>query len=857
MPTDGDHFDQALALHRAGRLREAEPLYRQVLEGNPQRTEAWHFLGVLEHQTGRQSDAIEHIRRAIALDGRQAPFYNHLGEALRAAGRGEEALASYRAAIELQPRFAEAHYNRAVALQGLGRPIEAIAAFQRAVQIKPDYASAWNNLAGLLRGQDRWDDALAAFREAIRVQPDYAMAHNNLGAALSELGRTAEAESAYHRAIECRPDFAPAHYNLGHMFQKLGQAAEALPHFERAARLQPSYAEALLSSGMMLAALGRNDEAIERYRDAIRVRPHYADAHYNLGHMHRERGEWNEAIACFRAAVQFKPDNPDAHTSLGIVLAASGRPAEAVLSYQRATELRPGDVGAWNNLGNVLKDVGHLDEAAACYREALRQSPEFAEAHTNLGAALSRQGQLDDSVAAYREALRLSPALAEAHGNLANALMDQGRLADAVTHYREALRLKPDFHEAHSNMLFCLAHDPRTPPASIVAAHRHWAEVHGTSPAEFLPHTNEPDPERPLRIGYVSCDFRTHAVTRFFEPILENHDRSKFQIYCYSQVQVPDATTERLQSLADAWRTIYAVPDEKVVDIIRADRIDILVDLAGHTAGHRLPVFARRPAPVQATYLGYPHTTGMDAIDYRITDAVFDPPGEEIFSTERLVRLPNGLCCFSSRGQSLEVPPLPAHVAGRITFGSLHRLAKLNEGVFDLWARVLQAVPGSRLLMYRDTLKGRVRDDIERQFVSRGVAAERLDLRGSVDEQGYLGVFQEIDISLDTSPYTGGTISCESLWMGVPLVTLRGDRPAARGGAALLTIVGLESLIADSADDYVRLAADLAADLGRLESLRFSLRERFLATLGNARRFTQTLEAAYRDMWRTWCSSRS
>jgi predicted O-linked N-acetylglucosamine transferase (SPINDLY family) len=365
-------------------------------------------------------------------------------------------------------------------------------------------------------------------------------------------------------------------------------------------------------------------------------------------------------------------------------------------------------------------------------------------------------------------------------------------------------------------------------------------------------------PDRRLRIGYVSPDFRAHSVASFLEPVLARHDTDNFDVVCYAQVAHPDRTTERLRQLAGHWRDTCAQSDEQVANMIRQDRIDILVDLAGHTRNNRLTVFTHRPAPIQLTYLGYPNTTGLPQIDYRLTDALADPPEADALHTERLVRLPRGFLCYSAPQDAPAVSPLPATAVGHITFGSLNNLAKVNEQVVELWARVLHAVPGAQLL-----LKGKALCDqatagrFVEMFARHRIPADRLRLASwAATRAQHLTTYAQVDIALDPFPYNGTTTTCEALWMGVPVVALAGDRHAARVGVSILTHVGLREFIATTPDDYVRTAAGLAADRARLVALRASLRRRMAdSPLCDGAAFTRDIEATYRAMWETWCGS--
>jgi len=434
------------------------------------------------------------------------------------------------------------------------------------------------------------------------------------------------------------------------------------------------------------------------------------------------------------------------------------------------------------------------------------------------------------------------------------AYLKQAQWHLAIWSLRQALHYRPDMPSPRSNLLFCMNYDPEVHPDAVFAEHCEWGRLHGQTPPP-APHANDRNPDRRLRIGYVSPDFRSHALVRYFEPVLTHHDPVKVETYCYAEVAVPDDTTRRLEKIPHHWLSTCKLSDAALAKRIRDDRIDILVDLAGHTAGNRLLAMAQKPAPIQATWLGYINTTGLPAIDYRFSDSVLDPPNSVVRDTEQLVRLPGGFCCFGAPGDAPDVGPLPAIGRGFMTFGSLNNSFKLNNKVYDLWARVLKALPTSRLLMFRDTLTTTAREQLRREFEDRGVASDRLDLRQWSGAPGYLEVYNEIDVCLDTFPFTGGVTTCEALWMGVPVVSLAGARPMGRHSASLLARVGLSDWAVQTQQQYVDKALGAAHDLEALAKIRAVLRERMTATVCNAKQVTKELEDAYRAMWQRWCAT--
>ncbi|MBV9122021.1 MAG: tetratricopeptide repeat protein, partial [Planctomycetes bacterium] len=506
-----------------------------------------------------------------------------------------------------------------------------------------------------------------------------------------------------------------------------------------------------------------------------------------------------------------------------------------------------------NERGLQLARKDCFEEAAAIFADINGRQPDYTPAWLNRGMCLRNLGRVEEAVRVYQEFLRRAPTDPAGHSNLGSAYQAMGQYDHAEACYRQAMQYATPFSFAHHNYLMMLNYHPgRTGPA-VFEEHRRWGRQAAQALARSYP--NQPDPQRRLRIGYLSPDFRSaHPVCRFFEPILEHHDRSRFEVVLYTEIPEPDDVTRRCRERASLWRSTVGVEAAAVARQVRADGIDILVDLCGHYGGNRLDVLAQQPAPVQVTYLGYPNTTGLEAVDYWLTDEVVNPPDEPALATERLVYLRGGFSCFQPPAGAPEVGPLPARQNDVVTFGSPHDLKKVSPEVFALWARVLQAVAGSRLLFLRSAHQPAVADRLRRRFTDLGIDPERILIRRPPrGDVVYLSGFAEMDLVLDTFPFGSHTMACESLWMGVPLVTLRGDRACGRLSASVLTSCGLAELIARTPEEYLNIPCRWAADLDGLARLRAGLRERVRQALGNGLGFTRRLEDAYQRMWRDWC----
>jgi predicted O-linked N-acetylglucosamine transferase (SPINDLY family) len=713
--------------------------------------------------------------------------------------------------------------------------------------LKPDYVEAHNNLGVTLKELGRLDESEASYTQSIALKPDYAEAYNNLGATLQELGRLGEAEASYTQAIALKPDYAEAYSNLGNSLKELGRLDEAEASYTQAIALKPDYAEAHNNLGITLQELGRLDEAAVSYMQAITLKPDLAEAHNNLGNTLKELGRLNEVEGSYRQAIVLKPDYAEAHFNLGNTLKEQSRLKEAEASYTQTIPLKPDLAEAHNNLGVTLKEQGRLDEAEVSYTQAITLKPNYAEAHNNLGVTLKELGRLDEAEASYRKAITLKPDFAEVHYNLGIILKEQSRLKEALASYNKAIELKVDYSDAYSNKNSCLNCSLLWSPLFIYKQHLKFEKQFGGLKVEpTLGALVKKNFGERLRIGYISGDFRRHSVAYFFEPLLQHHSANVVETFCYYNNTVVDMTTKRLMATCDHWRSIFGIADPEVVNLIRSDKIDILVDLSGHTEKNKLLVFTQKPAPIQVTWLGYPNTTGLSAIDYRFTDIIADPIGEaDELHSEKLLRLPNGFLCFQGNEKILVGLELPQKSQGYITFGSFNNLSKITPQVIKAWSKILHMLPTSHLLLKSFQLKYN-KDYYLELFKNEGLTEDRIKLHGSLHStDDHLELYNEIDIGLDPFPYNGATTTCEALWMGVPVITLLGDRHAGRVGASILTNVGLTNFITQDIDSYIKLAVEMATNTNYLQEIRKGLRERMQrAPLCDAHSFASNIETA-------------
>jgi predicted O-linked N-acetylglucosamine transferase (SPINDLY family) len=611
-------------------------------------------------------------------------------------------------------------------------------------------------------------------------------------------------------------------------------------------------------------AAGRYDEAESAARAAQKRAPRDANVLQLLGVACFQQGKRDEAIQALRKAAMLAPGHAGVQSNLGTAYAALGDYARSVEHHRRAVQLDPSRAEYFSNLGDSLRQVGQFEDAAAACRRALAIHPASPAALNNLAAALWSLGRIGEGLAAARQAVAAAPDDPAAWTTLLSLLESAGLQDESIAACRRLVELDP----TSTAFPLGVTYSSSVAPEEMFAEHRRWATrlADPLAPPARASYPNDPDPDRRLRIGYVSPDFRDHAVAYFFEPVLEHHDRGQVEVFVYSaSPAAADAVTNRLRGYDAQWRDIATRSDADAADVIRRDGIDILVDLALHTRGSRLLLFARKPAPVQATWLAYAGTSGLKTIDWRVTDAIIDPPGlTESLHTERLLRLPRTQWVYRPPADTPEVAPPPATASGVVTFGWAGTIMKLTPRTIELWANVLRDVEGSRLRLMAATLdEPAARMRLLEQFAKHGVdggdggggGGDRIELRGAGTTREYLEFFAAIDIMLDTFPFTGGTTACHSLWMGVPVVTLTGPTSVSRVAASVLRNVGLNELVAETPEQFTRAAGELAADVQKLSTLRATLRERLDASpLRDEAGFTRELEAGFRTMWQAWCA---
>ncbi|MEO8037156.1 MAG: tetratricopeptide repeat protein [Betaproteobacteria bacterium] len=837
----------------SGAVELALERFEQVLRVDPANAACHYSRGEALRFDHRLPEAVDAFRAALVLEATDPEWWNELGRTLDALDRVDEAGDCYAEAARLAPAFAPGACNLGNARLRQGRRDEARAAFEQAVAHAPDFMPAVFGLGSILQAEGHLAEAAARYQQALALAPGQAEVLTNLGAVLLGQDRPEAAERALRAALESEPRSTEAWINLGAALRALDRLDEAQVAYARAIESAPAFAPARLQHAIALELLGRIHDAERELNEAIAIDPGLAEAHCRLGNILGRQGFLDEAEQAWRRALEIEPEHIEVLINLGDSLNRSGRVDEAVALTERLVAAHPDLAVGRLNLGVFLLGTPRHPKAEDCFRKALELDPELASAHVMLAALYLGQARLSEAEAEARAALDAPGQALGAWVNLGNALQHQGRLSEAIEAARRAIAIDPTHGQAWSNLLMTLQYRWETTDAELMQVQREFGErFDAPNPPDFAAHDR--DPGRKLRIGYVSPDFRHHVVSFFFEPVLAAHDRSQVEIFCYYNHTLVDATTRRLRAASDYWRDIAPLNDEEVARIMRADRLDLAIDLAGHTAKNRLPVFGRRVAPVQATWLGFPGGTGLASMDWRVTDARADPEGPaEDQHVERLLRLPETFIAYTPPRDAPDVADLRTDAI--ITFGAFNNFSKVTDPMLALWARILAAVPEAHLLVKAGSLKDPgTRERAAGRLARYGCDLARVTLTGTIPAyRDHLASWGAVDIALDTFPYHGTTTTCEALWMGVPVVTLAGDRHAARVGVSLLEGLGLADLVAGTADEYVAVAVRLAQDRRRREELRRTLRDTMAsAPLLNVARFTRSLETGYRSIWQDW-----
>lgn len=761
----------------------------------------------------------------------------------------------------------------------------ALAAFEALLQEAPEDIAVLAGYASALRRVGRLDEALTLWckaRDCAPADPGVCFNHAN---ALRAAGQLDAARLGYERALQLAPGMLPARINLGLVLQDQGHFEAAVEVYAAALAIDPRQPTAAMNRGNCLRQLGRLEEAIAQHRSALDQLPRSAEARYNLGNALRDAARIDEALDAYRAALQAGPAPLQLWTRLGVSLQDLGASEAALAAFDRGRREHPQASLAHCNFGHMAMRLRRPKDAIEALRRALELEPGEPLATSHLVDALVRTGFLSEAIGLADAALRQAQGdtdasahnrnerLARLHNVLGNACVSAGNIDQAIAHLGEARRLQPDARSI-SNLLFASLYREDLGALQKARLHQQETECFGDldssharavgAPAEATVGESatpasladaSPGPigatERRLRIGYLSADLAEHPVGYFMQPLLREHDRARFELFVYSDVESPDALTAQIQAGLEHWVAVCGYSDQALARRIRDDRIDVLIELSGHTAGNRLPLLARRVAPVQISYLGYPFSTGLSTLDAIFGDAITTPESDAALYRERLLRLPHFPFCMQPHASAPPVAPLPAIRNGHLTFGCFNNLAKVGSATLALWARLLQALPDARLLLRAVGLNdGPTCDRLRRYLASQGIDAGRLELLPPIRPiSAYLDGYGGVDIALDPLAYNGGTTSFEALWQGVPVLTLPGAGFCARMGAGINATAGLDAFTARDAEHFLSIARDWNTRREQLAELRAGLRQRLIdSPLFNGARFMPAFEAALNDL---------
>lgn len=793
---------------------------------------------------------------------------------LRSRNKFVEALVLYDCIIEKESNNVEALIGKGICLQMQGMSKQAYESFVEAIKIDPNNACALTHCGILYKDEGLLLEAAESYQKALKAEPSYkpaaeclAIVLTDIGTSLKLAGNTEEGIQKYCEAIKVDSHYAPAYYNLGVVYSEMMQYDMALSCYEKAALQRPMYAEAYCNMGVIYKNRGDLETAIACYERCLAVSPNFEIAKNNmaialtdLGTKVKLEGDINQGVAYYKKALYYNWHYGDAMYNLGVAYGEMLKFDMAIVFYELALHFNPQCAEACNNLGVIYKDRDNLDKAVECYKTALAIKPNFSESLNNLGVVYTVQGKIDVAAGMIEKAIAANSSYAEAYNNLGVLYRDAGNITLAIEAYERCLHIDPDSRNAGQNRLLAMNYINEGVDNKLFEAHREWGMRFMKLYSQYTSWDNPKVADRPLIIGYVSPDYFTHSVSYFIEAPLLFHDYTNYRVVVYSGVVKADAKThkfkDRVLRKGGLWRDIYGIDEKKVASMVREDKVDILVELTGHTANNKLGMMACRPAPVQATWIGYPNTTGLPTIDYRITDSMADPLNTKQKHIEELVRLPECFLCYTPSPEAGPICPTPALSNGFVTFGSFNNLAKITPKVLQVWARILCAVPNSRLVV---KCKPFCCDSVRQRFLSilenLGLEPLRVDLLPLILlNHDHMQAYSLMDVSLDTFPYAGTTTTCESLYMGVPCVTMKGRVHAHNVGVSLLKNVGLEKLVVETEEEYIDLAVKLASDIPALSELRMSLRGLMAKSpVCNGPKFTKDLESSYRVMWQRYC----
>ena len=843
-----------------GQFGSAVKSYEKAIAIKPDYAKAHYNFGNALHELalqglGHLDDPVKSYEKSLEIDPDYAEAHNNLGNVLKELGQLDEAINCYEKALILKPDYVEAHYSLGITLFDLGQLDDAAQSYQKALEINPNFAEAHNNLGNTFTELGQLNDAAQSYQKALEINPDFSEAHNNLGNTFIELGQLDAAVKSYQEALKINPDYPALHNNLGNAYKALGQLNDALKSYSKGLTYNSNYIDLLNNLGVVLNDLGQLDDAVKSYERAIAIKPDYAEAYNNLGVTQNKLGQLEEAVQSYEKALTIDPDYADPYNNLAVVFDKLGFHDDALKSFEKAIDLmikalniNLDDADTYNDLGIAFFEIERFDDAIQSYQKAVAINPEFAEAHNNLGTVLQKIYRFEDALKSFKKALAIKFDIDYILGNVLNTKMNCCNWDDLKNLLTEASkRIINNEKVIDSFTLLGLIDDP--------ALQRKAQELRISSDhpkSHVLPIIDTYPKHQKIRVGYFSADFREHPVGFLTAELYEAHDRNYFEIHAFSFD--PDSTQDeinlRIKRGVDHYHDVQSMSHKEMALFVRSLEIDIAVDLGGCTHESRTDVFAMSTAPIQLSYIGYLGTMGADYYDYLIADPVMIPKENQKDYAEKIVYLPS-----FQVNDSTDLPPeitLTRKDVGLpetgFVFCCFNNTYKFTPTVFDSWARILNAVEDSVLIVYANNELSKI--NLNKEITLRGIDSDRLIFGDSIPKPQYLARYRTADLLLDTHPYNAGTTASDALKMGLPILNLKGNSFNSREAASILSSINLPELITNTPEEYESLAIKLATNPEKLKIIKDKLVSNLsTAPLFDTKLFTKHLESAYTEMY--------
>ena len=795
---------KGVAAHKAGHFKEADRYYTAILKAHPKHPDANHNIGLIAVELGQTIDSLPFFEMALKVNPKIVQYWLSYINALINLNRFNEAEAAFSKAINTGVKEKDIFQIK----QKLDRLIK----FSNKNSQSRCPSEKEMKILTKFRSQEQFEQALNEATNLLLLFPNSVTLYNIIGSINRDLGKFGAAIKAYKKAIEQQPDYADPYYNLGNVLQNQGKQEQAIEAYTKAIRIKPDFAWAQNNIGVVLQDQGRLNQAVKAYKKAIEIQPAFADPYFNLGVVFQDQGKLDKAIKTYKKALGVKPDN--------------------ALAY--------------NNLGNALKDQGNLNEALDAYKKAIEIQPDYADPYYNLGNALRDQGKQDEAVKAYKKAIEIQPDFADACNNIGNMLSDQGNIEEAIEAYNRTISMNPHHFKAYSNLIFFLAQIELVDSKFLEKITKSYNKATSSKVKRSF-HHKKSFPSQKLRVGFVSGDMRDHPVGYFLQNLFKYINKEEVEIYVYSNSTIYTKLTYSLKKFTAFWRNITNISDHEAAEIIYNDTLDVLIDLSGHTALNRLPVFAYKPCAIQASWLGYFGSTFLNEMDFIIGDSFVTPLEKSKDFYEKIALLEHCYLCFAAPNFELPVSNTPALENKIITFGCFNHSRKLNSNVISTWSRILKNVEKSKLLLKGDSYTKDSIDKILHEFSLNNIDPSKLMFEGQCSREDLLKSYDRVDISLDPFPYPGGTTTCEAIWMGVPTITMKGSSFLSSVGETIAVNSGHGNLCAETTDKYIELAVQLSGDISTLNANRMQRRSNVIKTplfdgLGFAKDFQRLLE---------------